>query len=187
MIHFCSLSSGSKCIRSLFHINLGFLFNLLRILWGKNPHFINCALETMANKPQEIPIQRTSEELMRRRCHKMRELEGCGRGFPVQKRLPSPLSPNFLEKQFWDGYEKNNRIYRARFHQLETAFPISSRKGRRKGKRLKCHPAEHRTSWGIPHWRVPACFGREGQKSLSLAEKSWRALRQQEIPSFEGN
>lgn len=50
MIYFYSLSSGYKCIHSLFPINLGFLFNLLMILWGKDSNFIDHALKTITDK-----------------------------------------------------------------------------------------------------------------------------------------
>lgn len=93
MIHSYSLSSGSKRILSLFPINLSFLFNLLMILWGKDSHFISSAPKAIANKTQQIPIQRTSEELMRRRCHKTRRGGGLWKRLSNAEEVTQPSKP----------------------------------------------------------------------------------------------
>lgn len=76
------------------------------ILWGKDSNFIDCTFKTIKDKTHWIPIQRDLEARMRRRHHELRG--DCRRGFPTQWRSHNPLSPNALEKQFSNGYDKNN-------------------------------------------------------------------------------
>lgn len=59
------------------------------------------------------------------------EAEDCRKSFPMQRRLHSSLSPNLLEKQFSDRYEKNN----VSIVSLEIASHYKLEKGEKKGKK----------------------------------------------------
>lgn len=104
------------------------------------------------------------------------------RAFPTQRKLHSPLSPNFFEKQFSDGNEKNNMSIVGL--EITSLYKLEKQKGKRA-------EIQNRRSWVL--LKVPprrsllkgSCPFQ--QKSPGLA-KPWKA----QIPSlkvlfFSGN
>lgn len=68
---------------------------------------MECMQKTITDKPVTVPAQKAAVGARRRGC------QGLGEGttgFPLQRRLSSPLSPSLLEKQFLDRCEKNKNL-----------------------------------------------------------------------------